>query len=369
MSQPIPALRKTPLNALHRAGSARMVDWAGWEMPAEYGGRVAEHLAVRTAAGLFDQSQHGQIELAGKDALAALQYLASNDLSVLRTGQAGSAVLTTTGGTVVDVVAIHRLAGSHFLLVADAPGAAADVAWIAAQAKRFGDVAVLDTSARYAGVALQGPLAEDVLQGLANFPLGDLEPGWFAHGEVAGVRVTISRTGRVGEDGFELLAPPQGAPTLWTSILREGDGAGVLPVGLVAQDTLRLEAGVRLCGRDLDPSMTPLEAGFDDLVAWDKGDFAGRAALVAERERGVARRIVGIETPEAAAPAGGVYVGGARVGTVTSGVVAPFLKKGIGLAPVPAGHAAPGTACDVDVGGRLVGARVVTLPFYHRSER
>jgi aminomethyltransferase len=371
MSQPIPALRKTALNGWHRANGGRMGALAGWELPEEFGGAVDEHLAVRTRAGLMDISPLGKLEVAGRDALAAVQRVTSNDASRLKAGETQHAALTTPAGTFVDQVVVHRLGGSHFLLVVDAAGAGGDLGWIVDQVKGCGDVVVLDTSARYAGVSLQGPAAEDVLQGLTSLVLGDLEPGAFMHGEVAGVRVTIARAGCAGENGYELLAPPQAAPKLWTAILQEGGPDDVVPVGLLAQDTLRLEAGVRLVGTDIDETTSVLEAGLEDLVAWDKGAFVGREALAAEKARGVARRVVGFEMldPIVAVRGRAARVGGAEVGVVTSGAETPFLRKPIGFVRLPAAAAAPGTPFEVDVEGRPARARVVTLPFYHRPER
>jgi aminomethyltransferase len=371
MSQPIPALRKTALNGWHRANCGRMGVFAGWELPEDFGGAVDEHLAVRTRAGLIDISPLGKLEVAGRDALAAVQRVTSNDASRLKAGETQSAALTTPAGTLVDQVVVHRLGGSHFLLVVGAAGVGRDLAWVVDQVKACGDVVALDTSARYAGVSIQGPAAADVLHGLTSLVLGDLEPGAFAHGEVAGVRVTLSRAGRTGEDGYELLAPPQAAPKLWTAILQEGGPDEVVPVGLLAQETLRLEAGVRLIGTDIDETTSVLEAGLEDLVAWDKGAFLGREALAAEQAGGVARRVVGFEMldPIVAVCGRPALVGGVEVGVVTSGAETPFLRKPIGFVRLPASHAAPGTPFEVDVECRLARARVVTLPFYHRSER
>ncbi len=371
MPQPIPALRKTALNGWHRASGGRMGASAGWELPEEFAGAVDEHLAVRTRAGLLDISHLGQVELAGRDALAAVQRITSNDASRLKAGETQRSVLTTPAGTLVDQVVVHRLGGSHFLLVVDPAGVGCDVAWIVEQVKTCGDVAVLDTSSRYAGVSVQGPAAGDVLQGLTSLVLGDLEPGAFMHGEVGGVRVTIARTGCTGEDGYETLVPPQAAPKLWTAILQEGGPDDVVPVGLLAQDTLRLEAGLRLVGIDIDETTTVLEAGLEDLVDWDKGDFIGREALTSQKAGGVSRSVVGFEMldPIVAARGRAALVGGVEVGAVTSGAETPFLRKPIGFVRLPAAHAAPGTPFEVDVEGRLARARVVTLPFYHRSER
>lgn len=371
MSQPIPALRKTALNGWHRANGGRMGAFAGWELPEEFGGAADEHLAVRSRAGLIDTSPLGKLELAGRDALAALQRVTSNDASRLKPGETQRSALTTPSGTLVDQVVVHRLGGSHFLLVVGAARVGGDAAWILDQVTACGDVVVLDTSTRYAGVSLQGPVAGDLLQGLTSLVLRDLEPGAFMHGEVAGVRVTVARAGCTGEDGYELLVPPQAAPKLWTAILQEGGPDDVVPVGLLAQETLRLEAGVRLVGPDIDETTTALEADLEDLVAWDKGEFLGREALAAERARGVARRVVGFEMldPLVAVRGRAALVGGAAVGVVTSGAETPFLRKSIGFVRLPAAAAAPGTPFEVDVEDRPARARVVSLPFYHRPKR
>ncbi len=371
MSQPVQALRKTPLNVWHRANGGRMAGFAGWDLPVEYAGLDDEHLAVRTRAGLFDVSHLGQVEVAGRDALAAVQSITCNDAGRLKVGETQRSVLTTPAGTFVDALVLYRLGSAHFLLVVDAAGVDKDVAWIVEQVKRFDDAAVVDTSARYAGVALQGPAAEDVLRELTDLDVRDLGPGGFTNGEVGGVRVTMSRTGCTGENGYELFAPPQAAVKLWTAILQAGQPAGVVAAGLGALDTLRLEAGFLAYGRDFDGTTSVLEAGLEEIVAWDKGEFVGRPALAGQRANGVTRRIVGFEMsgPGVARPGCEVYVEGVGAGTVTSGAATPFLKKAIGLAYVPAACAKPGTTFEVDVEGCRERARVVSLPFYHRPER
>jgi aminomethyltransferase len=364
---PTGQLKQTPLHARHRALGARMVPFAGWDMPVEYAGLTEEHLAVRTRAALFDVTHLGQIEVAGPGALAALQWVTCNDASRLDHGQVQYSALTTPEGTFVDDLLVYRLGGSHFLLVVNAANVAKDVAWIAGQAGRFG-AAVLDTSNRYALVALQGPLATEVLQPLANFDLSTLKHYWCAHGEIASVRATISRTGYTGEDGYEVFAPPAQAAHLWDAILAEGRDAGVVPAGLGARDTLRLEAAMRLYGNDIDEHTTVLEADLEWMVAWDKGDFAGRASLERQKSEGLPRRLVGFEMAEEGVAGHGcpVVVGGAGSGHVTSGSQTPFLNRAIGMAYLPAGHTAPGTEFDIDIRGRLRRARVVPLPFYKR---
>lgn len=369
MSQPT-ALRTTPLAAWHRAHGGRMVAFAGWEMPVEYGGLGEEHLAVRTRAGVFDVSHMGQVELAGRDALAAIQLMTSNDASTLSVGQAQYSALLTPAGTFVDDLLVYRLATRHFLFVVNASNVEKDVRWILEASKPLGDVAVVDTSARYALIALQGPAAREVLQSQTDVDLGGLQYYWFAPGEVAGARATISRTGYTGESGYEIFAPPQSAVKVWEGLLRAGEHAGVIPCGLGARDTLRLEAAMRLYGNDIDETTTVLEAGLEWIVGWDKGEFTGRAALEAQQARGLDRRLVGFEMVDRAIARHGcgVLVDGAPAGTVTSGTRTPFLGRAVGLAYLPIDRTAPGTEFEVDVRGRRARARVVPLPFYKRPK-
>src|SRR6059058_2053653 len=245
-------LRKTPLHARHCASNARMVPFGGWEMPVEYSGITAEHMAVRTRAGIFDVSHMGEIEIAGKDALAAVQRISSNDASKLAVGQAQYSGLLTPQGTFIDDLLVYCLAPAHFLLVVNASHIRHDYEWIAEQIKPAGDAVAVDASSRYALIAVQGPAALEVAQPLTGVELGALKYYWFAHGEVASVRATISRTGYTGEDGFEVFVPPQSADRVWQAILESGRSAGVVPCGLGARDTLRLEAAMRLYGNDID---------------------------------------------------------------------------------------------------------------------
>jgi aminomethyltransferase len=362
-------LKKTPLNARHRASGARMVSYAGWDMPIEYSGIADEHQAVRTGAGLFDVSHMGELEIAGKDALAALQRISSNDASKLRVGQAQYSALLTLQGTFVDDVLVYRLAPQHFLLVVNAANIEKDYFWIADHIKVAGDAVVVDASSRYALLSVQGPAALDALQPLTGVDLQSIAYYSFAHGEVANVRATISRTGYTGEDGFEIFVPPQSADRVWLAILASGSTPAVVPAGLGARDTLRLEAGMRLYGSDIDDTTTPLEAGLGWTVGWNKGEFNGMAALREQKDRGITRKLVGFEMLDRGIARHGhdVWEGGSRVGTVTSGTQTPFLKKAIGMAYVPVDFAAPETQLDVDLRGRRARARVVPLPFYKRQ--
>ena len=258
MTQPSSAtLKKTPLHARHRALGARMVEFGGWDMPVEYSGIVDEHLAVRTRAGLFDVSHMGEIEVAGNDALAAVQRITSNDASRLSVGQAQYSALTTPQGTFVDDVLTYRLADAHYMLVVNASNIMKDFHWIAEHIKDVGDAVAVNTSPRYALLALQGPVAREVLQSLTGVDLAGMKYYWFATGEVAGVKATISRTGYTGEDGFEVFVAPGSAERVWDAILQAGREAGVVPAGLGARDTLRLEAAMRLYGNDMAPPRNP----------------------------------------------------------------------------------------------------------------
>jgi aminomethyltransferase len=362
-------LKKTPLNAWHRASGARMVAFGGWDMPVEYSGIAAEHMAVREQAGLFDVSHMGEIEIAGRDAMAAVQRISCNDAARLAVGQAQYSGLLTPEGTFVDDLLVYHLAPSHYLLVVNASHIPKDYAWVADHITDVGDAVAVDSSSRYALLALQGPRALAVLQPLTGVDLGSLRYYWFTHGEVAGVRATISRTGYTGEDGFEIFVPPASAERVWQAILKAGESEGVVPCGLGARDTLRLEAAMRLHGNDIDETTTALEAGLGWIVGWKKDDFIGRAALRAQKASGPARRLVGFEMVERgiARPGYDMHVEDGLAGRVTSGTQTPFLRKAIGMGYLPAAHSAVGTEFTVDIRGRRTGARVVSLPFYTRG--
>lgn len=365
---PADTLQTTPLHARHRALGARMTPFGGWDMPLQYSGIAEEHRAVRTAAGLFDVSHMGEVEIAGDDALAAVQRIASNDARKLEPGRAQYSALTTPAGTVVDDVLVYQLAAGHYLLVINAANIAKDVAWIRKGIAAAGDAVAVNASNRYALIALQGPRAAGILQALTAVELDGVAYYTFASGEVANVRATISRTGYTGEDGFELFVPPAQADTVWSTLLAAGGSEGLLPAGLGARDTLRLEAGMRLSGQDMDETTTLLEAGLGWTVGWDKDAFIGREALLEQKRTGPARRLVGFEMLDRgiARHDHAVYAGADRVGRVTSGTLTPFLQKAVGMAYVPVELAARDTELSIDVRGRRLRARVVRMPFYRR---
>jgi aminomethyltransferase len=346
-----------------------MVPFAGWDMPVEYSGITAEHLAVRTRAGLFDVSHMGEIEIAGSNALAAVQRVACNDAARLAVGQAQYSGLLTPDGTFLDDLIVYRMGPSHFLLVVNASNVGKDYGWISGQIKSVGDAAAIDSSGRYALIALQGPASRDVLQPLTGVELEDLAPFSFGYGEVANARCTIARTGYTGEDGFEIFVPPNMAEHVWKSLLEAGRPVDLVPVGLGARDTLRLEASMRLYGNDIDETTTPLEAGLGWMVGWANETFIGRERLVEQKEQGVSRRLVGFEMIDRGIARHGYPVVhlGKPVGVVTSGTHTPFLRKAVGMAYVPVDRSTAGSEIEIDVRGRLSKARVVKMPFYKRG--
>ena len=347
-----------------------MVEFGGWEMPVEYSGIVDEHLAVRSRAGLFDVSHMGQIEIAGADALKAVQHITSNDASRLSINQAHYSALTTPQGTFVDDVLTYKLSDEHLMFVVNASNIIKDFKWITEQIAGMGDAVAVNTSSRYALIAVQGPAARDVLQTLTGVNLGEVKYYWFTTGEVANVLATISRTGYTGEDGFEVFVPPAQAERVWNAILAAGKPAGVVPAGLGARDTLRLEAAMRLYGNDMDETTTVLEADLGWIVGWKKEEFIGADVLRHQKAEGTTRKLAGFEVLDRAIARQGyaAYVNGEKVGVVTSGTHTPFLKKAIGMAYLPAASATPGTEFEIDVRGRRVKAQVVPMPFYKRMK-
>ena len=360
-------IQTTPLNRLHREAGARMVPFAGWDMPVQYTSVVDEHMAVRTKAGLFDVSHMGEVEVRGRGALPYLQHVTSNDVSRLTPGRIQYSALTTPHGTFVDDLLVYKLAEDDYLLVINAGNTPKDVAWLLDHA-RGRDVDVADVSRRWCQLALQGPKAEDILAPLTTTPLAGIKYYGFERGEVARVSCLISRTGYTGEDGFELYAASEHAEHLWHDVLAAGAPVGLVPAGLAARDTLRLEAKMALYGNDIDDTTTVLEADLGWILKLEKGEFVGRDALVAQKAEGLTRKLVGFETEGRAIARHGYEAqhGGTVVGRVTSGSFAPFLKKNIGLAYLPVELGTPGTRFDIAIRGRPEPAVVVPTPFYKR---
>jgi aminomethyltransferase len=363
-------LKRTPLYECHREAGARLVEFAGWEMPVQYQGVIEEHRAVRTAAGMFDVSHMGEVRVRGAGAESFLQRLTPNDVSKLVPGRAHYSGLLTEQGTYIDDLLIYRLAADDFLVVVNASNAPRDFAWIADHADGKPDVTVADESDRWALIALQGPRAVEILTPLATPGAAAVKYYGFLQGEVAGRPAILSRTGYTGEDGFELYVAPEDAPEIWRRLLEAGAPHGLVPAGLGARDTLRLEAAMALYGHEIDETTTPWEAGLAWVVKLDKGDFLGREALVAQKEAGAPRKLVGFEVQGRGIARQGhlVQVEGENVGVVTSGTWSPTFEKALGLAYVPPRLAEPGTPLSLDVRGRGVPAVVVATPFYRRPK-
>ena len=359
-------MNRTPLYAAHHALGARFVDFGGWEMPVQYTSILEEHQAVRQCAGLFDVSHMGEIELRGPGALAAAQELTVNDLGRLRDGQAQYSLLCRPMGGVVDDIMVHRLSSERVLLCVNASNADKDFAWIA---EHKNGAEVLNRSADFALLALQGPRATEILTGLTTLPLAQIPPFAFAQGPVSGREAIVAHTGYTGEDGWELYCAPTDARLLWDALLEAGRRFGIRPAGLGARDTLRLERALPLYGHELTDATTPLEAGLSWVVRFTKPSFIGRDALLQQRERGLTRRLVGLMMTQPGIPRQGYAVvhDGQPVGAVTSGTKSPTLGKAIGLGYVASTLGAAGTQLGIDIRGRVVGAEVVRLPFYKRE--
>jgi len=358
-------LARTPLHAEHVGLGGKMVPFAGFEMPVQYPtGITAEHTAVREAAGLFDVSHMGEFLVRGPQALDLIQLVSINDASKVAIGQAQYSAMCLEAGGVVDDLLVYRFA-DHWMLVVNASNRAKDLAWIRHFAARF-DVEVEDASDRTALLALQGPAARAILQPLTTADLNEVTYYRFIGVDVAGAPATVSGTGYTGEDGFELYVDATHAVDLWRALLEKGTAKGLVPVGLGARDSLRLEMGYALYGNDLDAEHTPLEAGLGWVTKLDKGDFVGREALLAQKGAGVPRRLVGLTVEARGFPRPGYAIlsGDDVVGSVTSGTVSPTLGVGIAMGYVATPSAAPGTRLAIDARGRRLEATVVRPPFY-----
>ncbi len=362
-------MKRTRFYEFHQKAGARLIEFFGWEMPVEYSGIIDEHLAVRSRAGLFDVSHMGEIVVSGKDALAFVQYLTPNDASRLAVGQAQYTALTTPQGTFVDDMLVYCLGSKRYLLVVNAANAEKDFAWVVAHREGF-DVRAENASDRYSQLALQGPEAAAILQPLTDVHLTEMKPFTAAESKVAGVDCLVSRTGYTGEDGFEIYTLSSEPGIVWQEIMAAGKNYGLLPVGLGARDTLRLEAKLMLYGNDIDETTTVLEADLGWIVKFKKGDFLGRDALVRQAKEGVKRKIVGFELVERGIPRPHypVFCEGQEVGAVTSGTFSPFLKKSLGLTYLPIEYTEIGTSIEIGIRDKRIKAVVVPTPFYKRSK-
>ncbi len=374
-----PVVRKTALNAVHRQMGAKMVDFNGWDMPVEYpaaigGGIINEHMAVRTGVGIFDVSHMGDIRLAGRQALDAVQHISMNDASRLAVGQAQYSALLYPQGTFVDDVIIHRLGEDEYLLVINAGTREKDFNWVRDNTREF-DCAVENLSDDFTQIAIQGPKGVNVLQKLTDADLSAVKFYWVTRGTVCGMKnILIARTGYTAEDGFEIYVPSDetASARVWNEILRAGEEFSLVPCGLGARNTLRLEGKLPLYGHEISDTINVWEAGLDRFCKMEKTEFIGRAALGNAKTAGVKRTLVGLEMTERGIARDGYKVlddGGREIGYVTSGSPAPYLKKNIALAYLPPDFAAAGTAVKVEIRGQGVGAQVVPTPFYKRPKK
>lgn len=343
-----------------------MVEFAGWEMPVQYRGVIDEHVAVRTRAGLFDVSHMGEIEIRGPGALELCQKISANDVSRIRPQQAQYNLLMNAQGGVVDDVIFYKIEPNYFLICVNASNSDKDFAWIQEHAK--GNVALENASSRYAQLALQGPLAEKILQPLTSLRLDEIKSFFFACGDISSIRCLVARTGYTGEDGFELYCESAEAERLWNVLLESGEPAGLEPAGLGARDTLRLEKAYPLYGHELDDTTTPLEAGLEWVTKLAKGPFVGREVLLKQKEEGIRRKLVGLELlePGIARSEYVLFKNGRFIGRVTSGTRSPTLGKAIALAYVAIEEAALDNTIEVEIRGRRARAKIVPLPFYRR---
>lgn len=361
-------LLETPLNAVHRKLGAKMVDFGGWDMPVQYKGILDEHKAVRTGVGVFDVSHMGELVVRGPEALELVNWVGTNDASKLKIGQIQYSGLLYEHGGFVDDILVHKVADDEYFICVNASNQDKDFDHI--QAANHFQATVENAGARYAQIAIQGPRALEVCQKLTITELAPIRYYWFVDGEFAGIPARMARTGYTGEDGFEVYVSPNSAATVWDAIFAAGEEFEIVPCGLGARNTLRLEAKMALYGHEIDATISPLEADLAWMVKLDKSGFIGKAALEEQRAAGLSRKLVGFEMQGRGIGRDGyeVEIDGAKVGWVTSGGPAPTLNKNIGLCYLPIAKANPGQKINVLVRGAAVEAVIVPTPFYKRAK-
>ena len=362
------ALKTTPLNSIHRALGAKMVDFGGWDMPVQYTGIIDEHHAVRRAVGIFDVSHMGEIEIHGLQAAQLTDFVTTNAVHNLKIGQARYSGLLYQHGGFVDDILVHKVAEDHYFLCVNASNQEKDFEHIHSL-NRF-DARVDLSSGRYAQLAIQGPKALETLRKLTPVALAAIRYYWFTDGEVCAAPARIAHTGYTGEDGFEIYVAPAFAARIWNEVIEAGAEFGIKPCGLGARNTLRLEAGMALYGHEIDASISPLEAGLEWIVKLDKGEFVGREALLRQKENGVKRKLVGFNMLGRGIGRDGyeVLVDDSPAGWVTSGSPSPTLNRNIGFCYLPAEHAQPGKAIQITIRNQPVDAVTVETPFYKRAK-
>lgn len=364
-------LKKTPLNRVHRALGARMIDFGGWDMPVQYEGLTQEHMAVRERAGLFDVSHMGECRLEGPDAERAADYLLTNDVTAMADGQILYSPMANESGGCVDDLIVYRFSRENYLLVINASNIDKDLAWIGEKTSPF-RVTVRDESPLWGQLALQGPRAQEILA-----PLIDADPasiGFFTFRTclLSGEEVLLSRSGYTGEDGFEIYGRTDSMEALWNRILGEGKGAGLVPVGLGARDTLRFEAALPLYGNELAEDISPLEAGLAPFVKLERGDFIGRDALLKQKEEGLTRRIAGFEMTGKGIPRHGYPIfdsRGREIGTVTTGYRSPSTGRTIGLGLMEKSSSGLGNEIRIGIRKKRIPAVIVKKKFYTKQYR
>ncbi|MFC2161001.1 glycine cleavage system aminomethyltransferase GcvT [Acidobacteriota bacterium] len=363
-------MKKTRLFECQKSLGGKMIEFFGWEMPVEFKGIIDEHMAVRKKAGLFDVSHMGEISVKGPEALKYLQYLTPNDVSRIFPVKAQYTALTTEKGTFVDDLLIYCLGENDYLLVVNAANTEKDYEWILKNKGEF-TVWIENESDHYTQMALQGPKSLDILQPLTELSLSEMKMFGANWGSIAGEKVLISRTGYTGEDGFEIYTRSLKPERIYNLIMKKGKSFGILPVGLGARDTLRLEATLMLYGNDIDDTTTALEAGLDWLLKFKKGDFLGSKALLKQKKKGVEKKIAGFEITGRGIARSHypVYVQGKKLSEVTSGTFSPYLKKSIGLTYLPVEFTEVGTDITIDIRGKHIPAKIIPLPFYKREKR
>lgn len=361
-------IKKTTLNAIHKALGARMVPFAGWEMPVQYSGVIDEHKAVREAAGLFDVSHMGEIDVKGPHALDFVQFVTTNDASRLEIGQAQYSLICYPTGGMVDDTIVYRMGESHYMLCVNASNVEKDYDWIKSQIQDSHDVQVANVSDSYAQIALQGPKAMGIINSLCGRDLTEIPYFCFDFAEIAGTEMMVSRTGYTGEDGVELYLLPADAPALWNAIMDAGKGEGIKPVGLGARDTLRLEMKYSLYGNDIDADTTALEAKLGWVVKFDKADFIGKEALLKQKDEGIGKKLSCFVVEGRGIPRHDyeIHVAGRKVGNVTSGTMSPSTGMGIAMGYIEAEFDKAGQEVDIIIRNKAVAAKVVAPPFYKK---